>query len=232
MPVCQGIAPTTGNRCKKRVRAGQTHCSTHRNQILVVPGVAGGGNRCEAMTGRGIQCSRNKSERFEGTQYCTFHHNRNREVAEPEAEPEAGGAMGALTMNQIQDLCFLMSEGFGTQDIMVILGIPPTAREPARVVSARLPPRPRQERRRATRRRTQETENRELKPEHIAVLTVPATAEQIKEKSCPVCLEEGAEMTEPVKLDCGHITCKDCIVDWSCTNKHNSCPLCRTPLLA
>ena len=54
-------------------------------------------------------------------------------------------------------------------------------------------------------------------------------AMELGEDGCTICQEEH---TAPVKLDCGHIFCEDCIVEW-CERSgggNPTCPLCRAPI--
>ena len=50
---------------------------------------------------------------------------------------------------------------------------------------------------------------------------------ELGEDGCTICQEEH---TAPVKLECGHIFCEECITSWCERNTAATCPLCRAPI--
>lgn len=58
-----------------------------------------------------------------------------------------------------------------------------------------------------------------------------ASAEEVMElgeDGCSICQEEH---TTPVKLECGHVYCEECITAWcERTPGGATCPLCRAPI--
>lgn len=57
-----------------------------------------------------------------------------------------------------------------------------------------------------------------------------ASAEEVLElgeDGCTICQEEH---NHPVRLECGHIYCEECITSWCERNTAATCPLCRAPI--
>lgn len=49
---------------------------------------------------------------------------------------------------------------------------------------------------------------------------------------CPICMEDAANMEDPVSTACGHIFCEQCILTWVLRDRQNTgetlgCPVCR-----
>lgn len=155
---------------------------------------------------------------------------------------ERGGAPSIeLTIQQVRDLCYLVSEGFSTADIMVVLGIPNDPEPPQFIPEPPVVPPAaprRQTRRRANaannnryRNNNTDTDDGSLKPHHIDIITRALCDAPADDTTCAVCISDYPDMVAPVETDCGHVFCKACITDWACTHKHNSCPACRKELL-
>ena len=51
--------------------------------------------------------------------------------------------------------------------------------------------------------------------------------------SCPICMTE-SEMTDPIRIRCGHIFCRGCIAGHfkSSSSLTPTCPMCRSPINA
>ena len=57
-----------------------------------------------------------------------------------------------------------------------------------------------------------------------------ATPEEVMEvgsDGCTICQEDH---NVPVRLDCGHIYCEECITSWCERSKNATCPLCRAAI--
>ncbi|XP_076459032.1 uncharacterized protein LOC143292534 isoform X2 [Babylonia areolata] len=48
------------------------------------------------------------------------------------------------------------------------------------------------------------------------------------EEECPICNDA---FTEPKVLHCGHVVCKDCLVNWLKVETDATCPMCRTTIM-
>ena len=62
------------------------------------------------------------------------------------------------------------------------------------------------------------------------------SADAIQQNSmCSICLNDYEGEDRPVRLPCGHVFGKECIITWSRgitpTGRHNGCPCCRAELL-
>lgn len=51
----------------------------------------------------------------------------------------------------------------------------------------------------------------------------PVPLESLQEDTCPVCMET---LNHPVRLECNHIFCEECISQWLETE--STCPICRS----
>ena len=58
----------------------------------------------------------------------------------------------------------------------------------------------------------------------------PVQVLELGDDTCTICQEE---MGSPVRLECGHIFCEDCITAW-CERAptDSTCPLCRSPIVS
>ena len=52
---------------------------------------------------------------------------------------------------------------------------------------------------------------------------------ELGEDGCTICQEEH---TNPVRLECSHIYCEECITSWCERNTSATCPLCRAPIVS
>lgn len=228
MPTCSAIAPSTGRRCRSKPQPGFETCRRHRAHENGIVNA-----QCTAQTQRGAQC---RMQARPGYNTCLRHATVEQQQPVRQPPRVAGGQRGQaplveLTIQQVRDLCYLVSEGFSTADIMVVLGIP---NEPEPPVVPPAAPR-RQTRRRANapnnrRRNNADADDGSLKPHHIDIIT-RALCDAPVDTTCAVCISDYPDMIAPVETDCGHVFCKACITDWACTHKHNSCPACRKELL-
>lgn len=218
MPTCSAIAPSTGQRCRSKPQPGFETCRRHRAHENGIVNA-----QCTGQTQRGTQC---RFHARPGYNTCLRHAATEQRGAAPLAGFERGAAPSAegqrgqaplveLTIQQVRDLCYLVSEGFSTADIMVVLGIPNDPEPPI------VPPR----------RRDNNADDESLKPQHIDIITRALCDAPADDTTCAICISDYPDMVAPVETDCGHVFCKACITDWACTHKHNSCPACRKELL-
>ena len=65
--------------------------------------------------------------------------------------------------------------------------------------------------------------------------TEPSADEIQQDSMCSICLNDYEGEDRPVRLPCGHVFGKECIIAWSRgitpTGRHNGCPYCRAELL-
>lgn len=225
---CSAIAPSTGRQCRSAPQPGFETCRRHRAHENGIVNA-----QCTAQTQRGAQC---RMQARPGYNTC-LRHATVEQQQQPIRQPPrvAGGQRGQaplveLTIQQVRDLCYLVSEGFSTADIMVVLGIPNEPEPP--IVPPAAPRRPVRRR-----NRLRPINPLDLPPgEIINIITRPFVKEPtcnipVVEPTCAVCISDYPDMVAPVETDCGHVFCKECITDWACTNKHNSCPTCRKELV-